>query len=235
MYNTGGDKMAKILIIDDEIHIVELAKLYLQRDSFQVEYATKGHEGLAMVAAGNPDLVILDIMLPDIDGFEVCRQIRAKSKVPILMLSARREDVDKVVGLELGADDYLAKPFNPSELVARVKAILRRAHAEVEPPQTIDIYGIHIDILKREVIINKEPLKLRTKEFDLLSVFAQNPDIVLSRERLLNQVWGYDYYGETRTVDVHVNHLRDRLEGSPADIETFRGTGYKLVGRKETK
>ena len=227
--------MAKILIIDDEIHIVELAKLYLQRDSFQVEYATKGHEGLAMVAAGNPDLVILDIMLPDIDGFEVCRQIRAKSKVPILMLSARREDVDKVVGLELGADDYLAKPFNPSELVARVKAILRRAHAEVEPPQTIDIYGIHIDILKREVIINKEPLKLRTKEFDLLSVFAQNPDIVLSRERLLNQVWGYDYYGETRTVDVHVNHLRDRLEGSPADIETFRGTGYKLVGRKETK
>ncbi|MFY9812718.1 MAG: response regulator transcription factor [Dehalococcoidales bacterium] len=235
MYNTGGDKMAKILIIDDEIHIVELAKLYLQRDGFQVEYATKGHEGLAMVAAGNPDLVILDIMLPDIDGFEVCRQIRAKSKVPILMLSARREDVDKVVGLELGADDYLAKPFNPSELVARVKAILRRAHAEVEPPQTIDIYGIHIDILKREVIINKEPLKLRTKEFDLLSVFAQNPDIVLSRERLLNQVWGYDYYGETRTVDVHVNHLRDRLEGSPADIETFRGTGYKLVGRKETK
>jgi len=227
--------MAKILIIDDEIHIVELAKLYLQRDGFQVEYATKGHEGLAMVAAGNPDLVILDIMLPDIDGFEVCRPIRAKSKVPILMLSARREDVDKVVGLELGADDYLAKPFNPSELVARVKAILRRAHAEVEPPQTIDIYGIHIDILKREVIINKEPLKLRTKEFDLLSVFAQNPDIVLSRERLLNQVWGYDYYGETRTVDVHVNHLRDRLEGSPADIETFRGTGYKLVGRKETK
>ena len=155
--------MAKILIIDDEIHIVELAKLYLQRDGFQVEYATKGHEGLAMVAVGNPDLVILDIMLPDIDGFEVCRQIRAKSKVPILMLSARREDVDKVVGLELGADDYLAKPFNPSELVARVKAILRRAHAEVEPPQTIDIYGIHIDILKREVIINKEPLKLRTR------------------------------------------------------------------------
>ncbi len=227
--------MAKILIIDDEIHIVELAKLYLQRESFQVEYATKGQDGLAMAAAGNPDLVILDIMLPDIDGFEVCRQIRAKSKVPILMLSARREDVDKIVGLELGADDYLAKPFNPSELVARVKAILRRAHAEVEPPQTIDIYGIHIDISKREVIINKEPLKLRTKEFDLLSVFAQNPDVVLTRERLLNQVWGYDYYGETRTVDVHVNHLRDRLEGSAADIETFRGTGYKLVGRKETK
>jgi two-component system, OmpR family, alkaline phosphatase synthesis response regulator PhoP len=235
MYNTSEDKMAKILIIDDEVHIIELAKLYLQRDGFQVESATKGQDGLTMSGAVNPDLIILDIMLPDIDGFEVCRQIRAKSKVPILMLSARREDIDKVVGLELGADDYLAKPFNPSELVARVKAILRRAKAEVTPPQIIDIYGIHIDILKREVIIKNEPLKLRTKEFDLLTVFAQNPDIVLSRERLLNQVWGYDYYGETRTVDVHVNHLRDKLEGSPADIETFRGTGYKLGERKELK
>ena len=227
--------MAKILIIDDEVHIIELAKLYLQRDGFQVESATKGQEGLSMLATVNPDLIILDIMLPDIDGFEVCRHIRAKSKVPILMLSARREDVDKVVGLELGADDYLAKPFNPAELVARVKAILRRAQAEVILPQIIDIYGIHIDILKRDVVINNESLKLRTKEFDLLTVFAQNPDIVLSRERLLNQVWGYDYYGETRTVDVHVNHLRDRLENSTADIETFRGTGYKLVERKELK
>jgi DNA-binding response OmpR family regulator len=186
-----------------------------------------------MFAMVNPDLIILDIMLPDIDGFEVCRQIRTKSKVPILILSARREDVDKVVGLELGADDYLAKPFNPQELVARVKAILRRAQAEVTPPQIIDIYGIHIDVLKREVIINNEVLKLRTKEFDLLYVFAQNPDIVLGRERLLNQVWGYDYYGETRTVDVHVSHLREKLKGSPADIETYRGTGYKLEARKE--
>jgi DNA-binding response OmpR family regulator len=225
--------MAKILIIDDEVHIIELAKLYLQRDGFQVESATRGQDGLAMFAMVNPDLIILDIMLPDIDGFEVCRQIRTKSKVPILILSARREDVDKVVGLELGADDYLAKPFNPQELVARVKAILRRAQAEVTPPQIIDIYGIHIDVLKREVIINNEVLKLRTKEFDLLYVFAQNPDIVLGRERLLNQVWGYDYYGETRTVDVHVSHLREKLKGSPADIETYRGTGYKLEARKE--
>jgi two-component system, OmpR family, alkaline phosphatase synthesis response regulator PhoP len=227
--------MAKILIIDDEVNIIELAKLYLQRDGFTVEAANKGQDGLTMLLAINPDLIILDIMLPDIDGFEVCRQIRAKSKVPILMLSARREDVDKIVGLELGADDYLAKPFNPHELVARVKAILRRTQAGVAPPQTIDIYGIHIDILKREVLVEDELLKLRTKEFDLLSVFAQNPGVVLSRDRLLNQVWGYDYYGETRTVDVHVNHLRDKLKGSAADIETFRGTGYKLVGRKESK
>jgi DNA-binding response OmpR family regulator len=228
-------KMAKILIIDDEVHIIELARLYLQRDGFQVESATRGQDGLSMVTTANPDLIILDIMLPDIDGFEVCRQIRAKSRVPILMLSARREDVDKIVGLELGADDYLAKPFNPQELVARVKAILRRSQAESEPQQIIDIYGVHIDVLKRDVIINNEPLKLRTKEFDLLYVFAQNPDIVLSRERLLNQVWGYDYYGETRTVDVHVSHLRDKLKDSSADIETFRGTGYKLIERKEAK
>jgi DNA-binding response OmpR family regulator len=228
-------KMAKILIIDDEVHIIELARLYLQRDGFQVESATRGQDGLVLVSTTNPDLIILDIMLPDIDGFEVCRQIRAKSKVPILMLSARREDVDKIVGLELGADDYLAKPFNPQELIARVKAILRRSQAEVAPQQIIDIFGVHIDVLKRDVIINNEPLKLRTKEFDLLYVFAQNPDIVLSRERLLNQVWGYDYYGETRTVDVHVSHLRDKLKDSPADIETFRGTGYKLIERKESR
>jgi two-component system, OmpR family, alkaline phosphatase synthesis response regulator PhoP len=227
--------MTKILIIDDEVNIIELTKLYLEREGFQVEAAFKGQSGLTMFATNNPDLIILDIMLPDIDGFEVCRQIRTKSKVPILMLSARREDVDKIIGLELGADDYLAKPFNPHELVARVKAILRRAQAEVVPQQIIDIFGIHIDILKREVVINNELLKLRTKEFDLLTVFAQNPEVVLSRERLLNQVWGYDYYGETRTVDVHVNHLRDKLEGSTADIETFRGTGYKLVARKELK
>jgi DNA-binding response OmpR family regulator len=227
--------MTKILIIDDEVNIIELTKLYLEREGFQVEGATKGQDGLTMFVTTNPDLIILDIMLPDIDGFDVCRQIRAKSKVPIFMLSARREDVDKIIGLELGADDYLAKPFNPHELVARVKAILRRVQTEVEPQQVIDIFGIHIDILKREVVINNEVLKLRTKEFDLLTVFAQNPEVVLSRERLLNQVWGYDYYGETRTVDVHVNHLRDKLEGSMADIETFRGTGYKLVARKESK
>ena len=227
--------MAKILIIDDEVNIIELAKLYLQRDGFQVESATKGQQGLTMFTSVSPDLIILDIMLPDIDGFEVCRQIRAKSKVPILMLSARREDVDKIIGLELGADDYLAKPFNPQELVARVKAILRRTQAEAEPPQVIDVYGIHIDVLKREVLIGNESLKLRTKEFDLLSVFAQNPDVVLTRDRLLNDVWGYDYYGETRTVDVHVSHLREKLKRSPADIETFRGTGYKLVSNKESK
>jgi two-component system alkaline phosphatase synthesis response regulator PhoP len=226
--------MTKILIIDDEVNIVELAKLYFSREGFAVESANKGRDGLSMVATTNPDLVILDIMLPDIDGFEICKQIRAKSKVPILMLSARREDVDKIVGLEIGADDYLTKPFNPSELVARVKAILRRAQSGIVPQQVINVFGVHIDISKREVSIEGKALKLRTKEFDLLTVFAQNPGVVLSRDRLISEVWGYDYYGETRTVDVHVNHLRDKLKGASVDIETFRGTGYKLVPHEET-
>lgn len=226
--------MTKILIIDDEANIVELAKMYLAREGFTVESARTGHDGLAKVAVNNPNLIILDIMLPDIDGFEVCRQIRVKSKVPILMLSARREDEDKIVGLELGADDYLAKPFNPHELVARVKAILRRSQAGTTPQQTFDVFGIHVDILKREVTADEKLLTLRTKEFDLLAVLARNPGVVMTRERLLNEVWGYDYYVETRTVDVHINHLRDKLKGSTADIETFRGTGYKLTIRKES-
>jgi two-component system alkaline phosphatase synthesis response regulator PhoP len=226
--------MAKILIVDDEANIIELVKLYLAREGLTIESAGTGHDGLSKFATFSPDLIILDIMLPDIDGLEICRRIRSKSKVPILMLSARREDVDKIIGLELGADDYLAKPFNPHEMVARVKAILRRVSAPVAAPPTIDIYGLHIDVSKREVTVAGKPLTLRTKEFDLLAVFAQNPGVVLSRDRLLSDVWGYDYYGETRTVDVHINHLRDKLEGSSAGIETSRGIGYKLVLHKES-
>jgi two-component system alkaline phosphatase synthesis response regulator PhoP len=225
--------MSKILIIDDETNIVELVKLYLTREGFTIASASTGRDGLSMLSATDPDLVILDIMLPDIDGFEVCKQIRAKSRVPILMLSARREDVDKIIGLELGADDYLTKPFNPRELVARVKAILRRGQTGESTPKVLDVCGLHIDVARREASIEHKTLKLRTKEFDLLAVFALNQGIVLNRDRLLSEVWGYDFYGETRTVDVHVNHLREKLKGSSVDIETFRGTGYKLVCNKE--
>jgi DNA-binding response OmpR family regulator len=221
--------MTKILLVDDEANIVELEKLYLERAGFQVENAGNARESLARFTSFNPDLIILDVMLPDMDGLEVCRQIRAKSSVPILMLSARKEDIDRIIGLELGADDYLSKPFNPHELVARVKAILRRSKAEIKQPLNIEIGKICIDLARHEVSVNKIAVKLRAREFALLVVFAQNPGIVLSREQLLTQVWGYDFYGETRTVDVHVNHLRDKLAGSGVDIETLRGTGYKLV------
>ena len=221
--------MTKILVVDDEPNIIELARLYLEREGYQVEGVANGHDALSRQSAVNPDLIILDLMLPDIDGFEVCRQIRTKSDVPILMLTARREDIDKVVGLELGADDYLTKPFNPRELVARVRAILRRYQTGLKPSDTVVVGRLRIDLPRHEVTIDGQPVKLRTKEFALLATFAQNLGMVLTRDKLLDLVWGFDYYGETRTVDVHVNHLREKIEGSGAHIETVRGTGYKMT------
>jgi len=226
--------MAKILVVDDEPNIIELAKLYLERDGYQVEGVGTGQDALSQLSSFNPDLIVLDLMLPDIDGFEVCRQIRAKSDVPILMLTARREDIDKIVGLEMGADDYSTKPFNPRELVARVKAILRRYRGDLKPGDTIEAGDLRIDLARHEVTIGGEKVKLRTKEYELLSTLAQNLGIVLSREKLLELVWGYDYFGETRTVDVHVNHLREKMTASNAQIETVRGTGYRLIIDEET-
>jgi len=221
--------MPKILVVDDEPHIIELTKLYLEREGYQVEGVGTGQDALSRLNSFNPDLIILDLMLPDIDGFEVCRQIRAKSDVPILMLTARKEDIDKIVGLELGADDYSTKPFNPRELVARVKAILRRYKGGLKSGDTVEVGDIRIDLSRHEVTVDGQPVKLRTKEFALLSTLAQNPGVVLSREKLLDLVWGYDYYGETRTVDVHVNHLREKIAGSSTQIETIRGMGYRMT------
>jgi DNA-binding response OmpR family regulator len=180
-----------------------------------------------MLTTVHPDLVILDIMLPDIDGFEVCRQIRTKSKVPVLMLSARTEDVDKIVGLELGADDYLTKPFNPHELMARVKAILRRAQGGGTTEQTLDVGGMHIDVSKREISVDGVLLKLRTKEFDLLWELLDHRGLVLTRDQLLERVWGYTFAGDTRTVDVHVRQVRRKL-GDASPIVTVWGVGYKV-------
>ena len=225
--------MPKILIVDDEIKIIELAKLYLEREAYRVEGITNGHDALARLRDLKPDLIVLDLMLPDIDGFDICRQIRVRSDVPILMLTARKDDVDKIVGLEMGADDYLTKPFNPRELVARVRAILRRHQASLQPSTILEVGNLRIDLSRHEATIDGEPMKLRTKEFALLAVLAQNVEIVLTREKLLDLVWGFDYYGETRTVDVHVNHLREKIGGSGAQIETVRGTGYKLVQKTQ--
>jgi DNA-binding response OmpR family regulator len=221
--------MPNIMVVDDEKSIIELAQLYLEREGFHVEGVTSGRQALEAVTAASPDLIVLDLMLPDIDGFEVCRQIRAKSDVPILMLTARKEDVDKIVGLELGADDYLTKPFNPREFVARIRAVLRRYQAGTKPGEIIEMGNVRIDLSRHEVTVSGRPVVLRTKEFALLATFAQNPGIVFSREKLLESVWGYDFYGETRTVDVHVNHLREKLEGSGVTIETVRGIGYKMI------
>ena len=224
--------MPRVLAVDDELNILELVKLYLGREGYQVETASRGGDAISKLNTFNPDLIVLDLMLPDIDGFEVCRQIRSKSRVPILMLTARKEDIDKVVGLEMGADDYLTKPFNPRELVARIKAILRRSQAVPRsgvPADIIEVGKLRIDLPRHEVSIDGRPLKLRTKEFALLAALAQNSGILLSRDKILEMVWGFDYYGETRTVDVHVNHLREKLADSGVNIETVRGSGYKMT------
>ena len=221
--------MSTILIVDDEPSIVELARLYLEREGFRVEVADDGRAALEQVERLKPDLVVLDVMLPGLDGFGVCREIRRKQETPILMLTARTEDADKIVGLELGADDYLTKPFNPRELAARVKAILRRAQGSQRPTRVLELAGLRMDLDRREVTVHDEPVTLRTKEFGLLQTLLENHGIVLERERLLEIVWGYDFFGETRTVDVHVMHIRDKIAGSGASIETIRGIGYKLV------
>ncbi len=223
--------MAKetILIVDDEKHIVELARLYLEKEGYHVEDAYDGAEALAQIKSLQPTLVVLDLMLPEIDGWEVCRRIRGESDVPIIMLTARDDDVDKVVGLEMGADDYLTKPFNPRELVARIRAVLRRYEKPPQPEQVIKIGQVTIDSQRREVTVGDKPVELRTKEFDLLMTLAQHKGIVLSRDQLLDLVWGFDFYGQTRTVDVHIAHLRDKLTDSGLVIDTVWGIGYKLV------
>lgn len=221
---------ASILVADDERHIVQLVKLYLTNDGFRVETAANGHEALEKYHRQRPDLVILDLMMPVVDGWEVCRRLRREGEVPIIMLTARSEDVDKIVGLELGADDYLVKPFNPRELVARVKAVLRRTRPSTPRDSAVELGNLRVDPARREVMVDGQPVQLRAKEFDLLLALAQHPGIVLTRERLLSRVWGYEWVGESRTVDVHVTWLRHKLVGSTARIETVRGVGYKLVG-----
>ncbi len=218
-----------VLVVDDEKHIIDLARMYLEREGFTVEEALDGAEALRKIRSLKPALVVLDLMLPEVDGWEVCRRTRVDSDVPIIMLTARSDDVDKIVGLELGADDYLTKPFNPRELVARVKAILRRNERSLRPGKALHLGDLTIDPSSREATLSTQTLELRTKEFDLLYTLAEHRGQVLTREQLLELVWGYDFYGETRTVDVHIAHLRKKLKGSDVEIETLRGVGYKLV------
>jgi len=220
-----------ILLVDDEPSIIQLSRMYLERDGFRVESAGDGKSALETVTRLKPDLLVLDVMLPTMDGFEVCRRLRAEDNpIPIIMLTARDEDIDKIIGLELGADDYLTKPFNPRELLARIKALLRRSGRPAGPvARPIQVGGLTMDPASREARCGQTTLDLRAQEFDLLLTLAENSGRVLSREKLLELAWGFDYFGQTRTVDVHVGHLRRKLAGSSVRIETVPGVGYKLV------
>jgi len=220
-----------ILLVDDEPSIVQLARMYLEREGFQTASAPDGEKALEEAGRLKPALIVLDVMLPKLDGLEVCRALRARGDtVPIIMLTARDEDIDKIIGLELGADDYLTKPFNPRELVARVRAILRRLErpaANASLP--LNLADLTIDSTRREVLCGSTPVDLRTQEFDLLLTLAEQPGRVFTREQLLEKAWGFDYYGQTRTVDVHIAQLRKKLALSRVRIETLTGVGYKLV------
>ena len=225
--------MNDVLIVDDEEHIVELVKHYLAQEGLATREAYDGPTALAAFHAAAPSLVILDLMLPGLAGTDVCREIRKTSDVPILMLTARDDIVDKVVGFELGADDYLTKPFQPKELVARVKALRRRANRRAQPEEraVLRFAALAIDPARRMVLVRGRALDLRPKEFDLLLALARAPGQVFTREQLLNKVWGYDFEGLSRTVDVHVQHVREKVEvagGHPGVIATVWGVGYKF-------
>ena len=224
-----------ILVVDDEKHIVQLVKLYLGNEGYHVETAYNGREALDKVRQLRPDLIVLDLMLPELGGLEICRQLRQETDVPIIMLTARDEPEDRVAGLELGADDYVTKPFNPRELAARVKAVLRRTAGMGAGQRPLEVGDLRIDPDRHEVTIAGRRVDLRPKEFDLLTVLARRPGVVFPRERLRQLVWGPDFYGDPRTVDVHITWLRDKLSGATARIQTVWGVGYKLVEAEEAE
>ena len=218
-----------ILVVEDEPSIASFVAMYLKRAGFTVRVAGTGEGALEAAAAEVPSLIVLDLMLPDLDGIDVCRRVRQRSDVPILMLTARDEDIDKIIGLEVGADDYLTKPFNPGELVARVKSILRRANPERRELEsaTLEHGDLMIDAGSRELTVGNEEIQLAPKEFDLLWELLDHRGLVLTRDQLLERVWGYTFAGDTRTVDVHVRQLRRKL-GDASPIVTVWGVGYKV-------
>jgi two-component system, OmpR family, response regulator len=222
-----------VLVVDDEPTLLATLRYNLERDGYRVLTAADGEVGLRIARAEHPDLLILDLMLPVLDGLEVCRILRREMKLPILMLTAKTEEVDKVVGLELGADDYVTKPFSMRELIARVHAILRRSEPSPDGADTLVSGDLTVDLKRREVLRGGEPLELKPKEFELLLFFARNRGRAFTREQLLRDVWGYDFYGDSRTVDVHVRWLRQKVEdeaAKPVRLITIRGTGYRFEG-----
>jgi two-component system, OmpR family, response regulator len=226
----------KVLVVEDDANLLETLKYNLKKESYAVVTAVDGEQAVEVARREKPDLILLDIMLPKLSGYEVCRILRKEMTAPVLMLTARAEETDKIVGLEIGADDYVTKPFSMRELIARVRAMLRRTRImETSLPEAdiIRIGDIQIDIARHRALLNDIVIELNPKEFDLLTFMARNKGLVFSREQLLEKVWGYDYAGDTRTVDVHIRWLRQKIEadpGNPKYVVTVRGTGYKLEG-----
>lgn len=227
--------MSSVLVVDDEATIVELLEFNLQKAGYQVLKADNGHTALKLVRTDKPDLIILDLMLPGVDGMEICRTLKGQQHtagIPIIMLTAKNEEVDKIVGLELGADDYMTKPFSPRELIARVKAVLRRGGRKEGMHEGELVVGkLRLNFTSYIAYLDNEKLELTPKEYELLKLFVTNIGKAYTREQLLEKVWGYEYFGDTRTVDVHVRHLRAKLGGQPQvaeAIETVRGVGYRF-------
>ena len=235
----------KILVVDDEISLQETVAYNLKKQGYEVQTTGDGTEALDLAREMNPDLIILDVMLPGLDGFEICRILRKEMTTPVLMLTARDDEIDRVVGLEVGADDYMAKPFSMRELIARVKAMLRRVRlireevntgegADGKPKQEIMEFGnLKIDMTRREITVDDEVVAFKPKEYELLTFLSQHQGQVLSREFILERVWGWDFIGDSRTVDVHVRWLREKIEPDPANprrIITVRGAGYRFEG-----
>ncbi len=220
------DQKGTVVVVDDEPNIADLVDMYLAREGFRVLKVGTGEGGLQAVREHRPRLVVLDVGLPDLDGLEVCKRLRATSQIPVIFLTARDSEVDRVVGLELGGDDYLTKPFSPAELVARVKAVLRRVDGG-PAPEVMQCGGVTIDVGRREVRLDGQVVEFTTKEFELLRYLAERPGLALSRQQILDGVWGYDWYGDARTVDVHVAQVRKKLGGT-VEIKTVRGVGYRL-------
>ncbi len=224
----------KVLIVDDDTHISELIKVYFEKDGFSTVTANNGKKAIELFKDEAPSIVILDVMMPEMDGWQVCREIRRVSNIPIIMLTAKGETFDKVLGLELGADDYMVKPFEPKELIARVKAVLRRSDAkEVSAEKEIVFPNLTINLSNYELKINGSIVEVPPKELELLYFLASNPNRVFTREQLLEEVWGFDYFGDSRTVDVHIKRLREKLEGVEANwqLKTVWGVGYKFEVR----
>ena len=224
----------KVLIADDDQHIAELIKVYFEKDGFSTVTANNGKKAVELFKSEAPAIVILDVMMPEMDGWQVCREIRRISNIPIIMLTAKGETFDKVLGLELGADDYMVKPFEPKELIARVKAVLRRSDTkEASAEKEIVFPNLTINLSNYELKINGNIVEIPPKELELLYFLASNPNRVFTREQLLEEVWGFDYFGDSRTVDVHIKRLREKLEGVEANwqLKTVWGVGYKFEVR----